>query len=70
MSGYNQKLMNVTTSLNSKLANSSIDCMFSGTTLVSLLLLMNNDTLRIFSCNCGDSRAIMGLLKSSSVSHQ
>ncbi|EAS03218.2 protein phosphatase 2c (macronuclear) [Tetrahymena thermophila SB210] len=67
---YAQKLINLTDSLNTKLANSSIDCMFSGTTMISLLLLMNQNSLKIFSCNCGDSRAIMGLLKSQTVTQQ
>ncbi|KAL4439608.1 hypothetical protein ABPG74_004010 [Tetrahymena malaccensis] len=67
---YAQRLINLTDSLNTKLSNSSIDCMFSGTTMISLLLLINQNNLKIFSCNCGDSRAIMGLLKSQTVTQQ
>ncbi|KAL4492028.1 hypothetical protein ABPG72_008449 [Tetrahymena utriculariae] len=67
---YEQRLINLTDSLNTKLSNSSIDCMFSGTTMISLLLLINKNNLKIFSCNCGDSRAIMGLLKSQNVTQQ
>jgi hypothetical protein len=41
---------------NSNLLKSSIDCKFSGSTLVSILLMGN----KLFAANVGDSRAVLG----------
>lgn len=60
---YCDRLSAINEIISDKLSKSTIDCSFSGTTSIALLLLFKENTLRIISCNCGDSRAIMGLLK-------
>lgn len=60
---FENRLNNLNMVMSNKLNRSSIDCSFSGTTSIFLLLLFQNQTLTIISSNCGDSRAIMGLLK-------
>jgi serine/threonine protein phosphatase PrpC len=42
--------------INHRLAMTDIDCTFSGTTLISVLI--KND--KLYTANVGDSRAVMG----------
>jgi serine/threonine protein phosphatase PrpC len=49
-------LFNAVGMTNHKLALSDIDCMFSGTTMVSFLIQKK----KLYTANSGDSRAIIG----------